>query len=83
MRSTEWPTSGARLSAVSAAIRSTSPSKLSPQPQSTPCANAASGISSMRRNIAENRSRSEVRTGAIDSEQLPVTAVVTPCSISG
>ena len=56
-RSTEWPTSGATLSARSAASASTMPSNDSPQRQSTPCSNAAAGISSMSRNMREKRSR--------------------------
>ena len=58
-------------------------SKPSPHCQWTPSANAASGISSISRNMRENRSRCSVRTGAMLSEQFPVTTVVTPCSMDG
>ena len=71
------------FSAMSLATASTMPANESPQLQSTPSLNAASGISSISRNIAENRSRCSGRTGAMLSEQLPVTTVVTPCSIAG
>ena len=51
--------------------------------QSTPASNAASGISSIRRNMRLNASRWSARSGASDSEQLPGTTVVTPCSSAG
>ena len=59
------------------------PPKSSPQRQSTPASNAASGISSIRRNMLLNATRCSARSGASDSEQLPGTTVVTPCSIAG
>ncbi len=55
----------------------------SPHCQSTPCSKAATGISSISRNIAPNDSRCGARTGAMLNEQLPVTTVVTPCSMAG
>jgi hypothetical protein len=57
MRSTEWPTSGATLSAMFPARASSHPPKPSPHRQSTPASNAASGISSISRNIRLNASR--------------------------
>ena len=64
-------------------MASTMPSNDSPQRQSTPWSKAASGISSIRRNMREKRSRCAGRTGARLSEQLPVTTVVMPCSMAG
>ena len=83
IRSTECPTRAPTLRARSSATASSIPPNDSPQRQSTPLSNAASGISSMSRNIRENRSRWAGRTGARLSEQLPVTTDVTPCSIAG
>lgn len=57
--------------------------KPSPQCQSTPASNVGSGISSISRNMRLNASRWSARSGASDSEQLPGTTVVTPCSIAG
>jgi hypothetical protein len=54
MRSTEWPTSGATFNAMLPASASSQPPKPSPQRQSTPASNAASGISSIRRNMRLN-----------------------------
>ena len=68
---------------MSLATASSIPPNDSPQRQSTPVANASSGISSMRRNMREKRSRWAGRTGARLSEQLPVTTLVMPCSIAG
>ncbi len=68
---------------MSLAIASISPANDSPQRQSTPLSKAAAGISSISRNMREKRSRSAGFTGAMLSEQLPVTTVVIPCSIAG
>ena len=83
MRSTEWPRSGATFSARSDRTASSIPPNDSPQRQSTPTSKASSGISSISRNILENRSRWAGRTGAMLSEQLPVTTDVMPCSMAG
>ena len=56
---------GATFRAMSAATASTMPSNDSPQRQSTPCSNAAAGISSISRNMREKRSRWAGRTGAM------------------
>ena len=44
-----------------------------------PDANASTGMSSMNPNTSLAAIRSGARTGVSDSEQLPVTTVVTPC----
>ncbi len=44
-----------------------------------PVANASTGMSSMKPNTSLAANRSAARTGVSDSEQLPVTTVVTPC----
>ena len=44
-----------------------------------PVVNASTGMSSMKPNTSLALTRSGARTGVSDSEQLPVTTVVTPC----
>ena len=44
-----------------------------------PVEKASSGMSSMNPNTSLAPTRSWARTGVSDSEQLPVTTVVTPC----
>ena len=65
------------------ASASTKAPKLSPQRQSMPSSKAASGISSIWRNMRLRRPRWSLRSGASESEQLPGTTLVTPCSSDG
>ena len=44
-----------------------------------PVVNASTGMSSMKPNTSLAATRSAARTGVSESEQLPVTTVVTPC----
>ena len=44
-----------------------------------PVVNASTGMSSMKPNTSDARVRSAARTGVSESEQFPVTTVVTPC----
>jgi len=53
------------------------------QLKGTPAAKVGSLMSSMRENIATSFFAPPGRTGASESEQLPITTVVTPCSSEG
>ncbi len=82
MRSALWPTSGARFG-PSRPARASSHSANDSHDQSTPSSNTASGSCSIWPNMRDRRPRCDARSGASDSEQLPVTTVVTPCSSTG
>ena len=81
-RRTLCPTSGATLIVRSFLIRLRNSSKVS-QFHSTPSWNALMGISSIWLNMPTSFIRCSALSGASDSEQLPGTMVVMPCSMAG